>query len=56
MTRRRQQTWLITRWSKRQRRAALDAAAAVQEAEQNAARLRLLETAVLRPVPPRLDR
>lgn len=55
MTQHRRQTWLFTRWSKRQRQAALDAAAAVQEAEQRAARRRVLESAttllpVVRPV------
>jgi hypothetical protein len=38
-------TWLFTRWSKRQRQAALDAAAAAQEAEQQAAQRRVLEGA-----------
>src|SRR3954453_7057035 len=38
-------TWPFTRWSKRQRHAALDAARAAQEAEQVAARRRVLVAA-----------
>ena len=45
MTRHRRQTWLLTRWAKRDRQEALDAAAAVQEAEQEAARRRVLSQA-----------
>lgn len=44
----RRRTWLLTRWSKRQRQAALDAAAAAQETEQKAARRRVLEAVTIR--------
>lgn len=46
--RHRRQTWLLTRWFKQQRQAALDAAAAAQEAEREAARRRVLEMATMR--------
>ena len=43
---RHRRTWLITRWSKKQRRAAAEAAGlAHQETEQRAARRRVLEQA-----------
>ena len=45
MAHHRRQTWLLTRWSKRQRQAALAAASTAQEAEQRAARRRVLESA-----------
>lgn len=56
MTRHRRRTWLLTRWTKRGRQqAALDAARAADEAEQRAARRRVLTQAtelvpVVRPV------
>jgi hypothetical protein len=45
VTRHRRQSWLLTRWAKRNRQAALDTAAAAQEAEQEAARRRVLSQA-----------
>jgi hypothetical protein len=52
---RHRRTWLITRWSRKQRQAVAEAAGrAQQEAEQRAARRRLLDTAttVLPLLPP----